>query len=170
VTFFRQIALLLPSAFLLGVLLFLLTHGRGDPGFGTYPFLEQWFGPEAAARWTPEVRFLVQTAIVFVPAYGIALLLVLAVIVAENALFGRPGEPHRSDYRRSFGSVFSVLFLVASAAIVFWGEGTASRKAPGALLAPLIVGLAPFAAGAAALFPAAVLAAPIALLRKAGQA
>ena len=35
VTFLRQIALLLPSAFLVGVLLFLLTHGRGDPGFGT---------------------------------------------------------------------------------------------------------------------------------------
>ena len=72
-TFFRQITLLLPSAFLLGVLLFLLTHGRGDAGFGAYPFLEQWFGADAA-RWTPEVRFLVQTAIFFVPAYGIALL------------------------------------------------------------------------------------------------
>jgi hypothetical protein len=170
VTFFRQIALLLPSAFLLGVLLFLLTHGRGDPGFGTYPFLDQWFGPEAAARWTPEVRFLVQTAIFFVPAYAVALLLVLAIAVAENALFGLRPEPRPSSYRRSFGSVFSVLFLAACGAIVFWGEKAASRKVPGALLAPLIVGLAPFAAGAVALLPAAVLAAPVALLRKAAQA
>ncbi len=116
------------------------------------------------------MRFLVQTAIVFVPGYAMALLLVVAVAVAENALFGRPGERRRSVYRRSFGSVFSVLFLAASAGIVFWGEGIAARKAPGALLAPLIVGLAPFVAGAAALLPAAVLAAPAALLRKAGQA
>ena len=44
VTFFRQIALLLPSAFLLGVLLFLLTHGRGDAGLRRLSAVESWGG------------------------------------------------------------------------------------------------------------------------------
>jgi hypothetical protein len=169
VTFFRQIALLLPSAFLLGVLLFLLTHGRGDPGFGMYPFFEQWLGPSAPG-WTPELRFLAQAGLFFVPAYLVALLFVLAVALAENALFGRPARRPRSPYGRSFGAVFSVLFLVASGTLVVAGEGAASRWAPGALLAPLIIAFAPFAAGAAALLPAAALAAPIAAIRKAGRA
>ena len=169
-TFFRQIALLLPSAFLLGVLLFLLTHGRADPGFGTYPFLEQWVGPGEAARWTPEVRFLVQTGIFFAPAYALSLLIVLGVAAAEKAIFGPPAGRSRSGYRRSFAATFSALFLATTGALVLWADALASRKAPGALLAPLIVGLAPFAAGAAALLPAAVLAAPIAMLRRAGGA
>jgi hypothetical protein len=169
VTFLRQIALLLPSAFLLGVLLFLLTHGRGDPALATYPFLEAWLGPAGTGSGTPEVRFLVQTGLFFLPAYLAALLLVFAVAVAENALFGRSAPPSRSGYRRSFAGVFSVLFLAASGALVFWGEAVVLRKAPGAHLAPLVVGLAPFAAGAAALLPAALLAAPLAALRKAGQ-
>ncbi len=168
-TFLRQIALLLPSAFLLGVLLFLLTHGRGDPGFGAYPFFEQWAGP-AAAGWTPETRFLAQAAIFFLPGYAVALLLVLAVSFAEGALFGRPAPGPRSLYRRSFGAVFSVLFLLLTGALVLWGDRVASHGAPGALLAPLLVALAPFAAGAAALLPAAALAAPLAALRKAGTA
>lgn len=167
-TFFRQIALLLPSAFLLGVLLFLLTHGRGDPGFGALPFFEQWAGPWSAVS-TPEIRFLAQAGFLFAPAYGLTLLFVLSVTLAENALFGRAEERPRSAYRRSFGAVFSVLFLLASATLVLWGDRVAGAYAPGAVLAPLIVALAPFAAGAAALPPAAALAAPIAALRRAGQ-
>ena len=168
-TFLRQIALLLPSAFLLGALTFLLTHGRGDAGFGTYPFLEQWIGPRIAG-WTPELRFLAQAALLFAPAYVFALLLVLGITLAETALFGRPARRSGSAYRRSFAATFSVLFLLASGALVLFGESTASRRAPGTLLAPLIVALAPFGAGAAALLPAAVLAGPLAALRKAGEA
>jgi hypothetical protein len=167
VTFFRQIALLLPSAFLLGVLLFLLTHGRGDPGFGTLPFFEPFAGPASS---TPEIRFLAQAGFFFLPAYALALLLVLAVTVAENGLFGRREAHPRSSYRRAFAGLFSVLFLLASGALVLWGDRIASRTAPGAALAPLLVAMAPFAAGAAALLPAAALAAPLAALLKAGEA
>jgi hypothetical protein len=169
VTFLRQIALLLPSAFLLGALSFLLTHGRGDAGFGTYPFFEQWIGPRITG-WTPELRFLAQAALLFVPAYVFALLLVLGITLAETALFGRPAGSSESAYRRSFAAAFSVLFLLASGALVLFGDSMVSRKAPGTLLAPLIVALAPFGAGAVALLPAAALAAPLAALRKAGEA
>ncbi len=75
-----------------------------------------------------------------------------------------------SGYRRSFAAAFSVLFLLASGALVLIGDSMVSRKAPGTLLAPLIVALAPFGAGAVALLPAAALAAPLAALRKAGEA
>lgn len=168
-TFFRQIALLLPSAFLLGVLLFLLTHGRGDPGFGSLPFFEPFAGP-AATSSTPEIRFLAQAGFFFLPAYALALLFVLAVTVAENGLFGRREARPRSAYRRAFAALFSVLFLLASGALVLWGDRVAGRTAPGAALAPLLVALAPFAAGGAALLPAAALAAPLAALLKAGEA
>src|SRR5262249_47793568 len=68
VKFLRQAALLLPSAFLLNVLIFLLTHGRQDPGFGTFPFFQEWFGDAAAAR-PPETRFVEQALVFFLPAY-----------------------------------------------------------------------------------------------------
>ena len=55
----RQAALLLPSAFLLVVLIFLLTHGRKDPGFGTYPFFQRWAGDRVESA-APEARFLEQ--------------------------------------------------------------------------------------------------------------
>ncbi len=168
-TFFRQLALLLPSAFLLGVLLFLLTHGRSDPGFGTLPFFEQWAGP-AASGWTPEIRFLEEAGFLFLPAFGVMLLLVLAVTLAEKAVFGNAADRPSSAYRRSFGALFSAFFLVGSGALVLWAVQVASRRAPDAVLAPLIVAFAPFAAGAVALIPAAALAVPLATLRKAGGA
>ena len=165
VTFLRQIALLLPSAFLLGALLFLLTHGRGDAGFGVYPAVESW-GGGAIAGWTPELRFLAQAALLFLPAYVLALLLVLGVSVAERGALGARGSRPRSAFARSFAALFSPFFLLATAAVVFFGDRVASRTAPGALLAPVLVALAPFAGGAAALVPAALLAAPVAALRR----
>lgn len=168
-TFFRQIALLLPSAFLLGVLLFLLTHGRTDPGFGSYPFFEQWIGP-GVERWTPEARFLSQASVFFLPAYLAALLFVLGVVAAERVMFGRPAGDGRGPYRRSFGAAYSILFLAASGFLVFAGDSLSARHAPDALLAPLLVAVAPFAAAAVAVLPSAVLAAPLAALRKAGDA
>ncbi len=165
-TFLRQAALLLPSAFLLGVLLFLLTHAHNDPGFGSYPFIEQWAGGRFSAV-SPEVRFVGQALLFFLPAYAVALLFILGVVLAERALFGSRGEGgRRSGYGRAFGPAFALLFLAASALVVFEGERIAGRLAPGALVAPVLVGLAPFLAAAVAVVPAAILAAPLAAARK----
>ena len=164
-TFLRQAALLLPSAFLLGVLLFLLTHARNDPGFGNYPFFEQWSRGRPAAA-SPEVRFVEQSLLFFVPTYAVALLFILGVAQAEKALFGPRETGRRSVYGRIFGPAFALLFLAASAFLVFEGERVAGRLAPGALVAPILVGLAPFLAAAVAVVPAAVLAAPLAAVRK----
>ena len=167
-TFFRQLVLLLPSAFLLGVLLFLLTHGHGDPGFAPYPFLEQRFGVSTAS-WTPEIRFLAQSGILFAPSYALTLLFVAGVAAAERAVFPAGSHPAPSAYRRAFAATFSVLFLVASGVLVLWADRALARSAPGAPLAPVVSAVAPFAAGAVALVPAAVLAFPAAALQRAGE-
>ncbi|HKA35310.1 MAG TPA: hypothetical protein VKH43_00725 [Thermoanaerobaculia bacterium] len=165
-TFFRQAALLLPSAFLIAVLLFLLTHGHQDPGFGTYPFFEQLRAGKPAPA-SPEIRFLEQSLLFFLPAYAAVLLFILGIWLAERGLFGkRRGEDRKSSYGRAFGGLFAVLFLIASGIAVFEGEKVAARVAPGSLVAPLLVAAAPFAGAAAAAIPAAVLALPLALVRR----
>ena len=169
-TFFRQIAVLLPSAFLLGVLLFLSTHGKDDPGFGTYPFFEEWAGESLRATGR-EIRFVEQSAVFFLPAYAVTLLFVLCVSVAESALFGRrPATVPAPAYRRTFAGVFSALFLVGTGALVVAGDRLAARYTPGAVVAPLLVAFAPFGGAVLALAPAALLAFPVAALRRAGDA
>jgi hypothetical protein len=164
VTFLRQAALLLPSAFLLALLLFLLTHPSNDPGFGTYPFFQERAGAWAAAA-APEVRFAAQASVFFLPAYVLTLLFVLAVAAAERAAFG-PGRPRPpGGFGRSFAPIFNVLFLLASGILVFVGDRLARQYVPGALVAPVLVAFTPFGAAAAAVVPAALLAAA-ALLRR----
>jgi hypothetical protein len=168
VKFLRYAALLLPSAFLLDVLVFLLTHGRNDPGFGIYPFFQDWVG-EAATSAAPETRFLEQSAVFFVPAYVVALLFILSVALAERAVFGPKRKRKPSGYGRAFGAAFPIVFLMSSV-FVMWVMGRlAARQAPGALVAPLLAAAAPFGAAAVALLPAAAAAAPITIVRRAGH-
>jgi hypothetical protein len=169
VRFLRQAALLLPSAFLLDVLIFLLTHGRQDPGFGTYPFFQEWFGDAAGAR-PPEARFVQQALVFFLPAYALALLFVLAIGLAERALFGARPKRAGSSFGSAFAAVYPVLFLAATGAAMWWGERVAQAQAPGTLVAPLLAAAAPFAGAALAVAPAAVFAGPVALARKASLA
>lgn len=168
VRFLRLAALLLPSAFLLDVLVFLLTHGRSDPGFGTYAFFQTWTGDASGAA--PETRFLEQALVFFVPAYVIALLFILSVMLAERAVFGSPRAAAVSIYRRAFGTAFPALYLTASAVLMWLGERMALKQAPGSLVAPLLAALSPFAAAALAVVPAAAVAGPLAILWKAGTA
>jgi len=167
VKFLRQAALLLPSAFLLNVLVFLLTHGRDDPGFGVYPFFQAWTGDAATA---PESRFFAQALLFFVPAYVLCLVFVLSITLAERALFGAGRRRDPSRYGRVFAIAFPPLFFLASVVLFWVGEKEALRQAPGSLVAPLLAAAAPFAAPGVALLPAAGLAAPIALLWKASLA
>jgi hypothetical protein len=169
VRFLRQAALLLPSAFLLDVLIFLLTHGRQDPGFGTYPFFQEWFGDAAAAR-PPETRFVQQALLFFLPAYALALLFLLGIALAERILFGARPKRAGSAFGSAFAAVYPILFLVATGATMWFGERMALAQAPGTLVAPLLAAAAPFAGAALAVAPAAILAGPVALARKASFA
>ena len=166
--FLRQAALLLPSAFLLVVLVFLLSHGRKDPGFGTYPFFREWAG-EGVEASAPETRFLEQALLFFVPAYAVALLFILSVALAERALFGPRGD-RLSAYGRAFETSFPILLLIASVLVMWFGERFALRQAPGTLVAPLLAALSPFLAAALAVIPAGLLAGPLAFLSRARAA
>ena len=162
--FFRHTALLLPSAFLLGVLLFLLTHGRQDAGFGTYPFFEQWGG--GMARSTPEFRFLGQSLAFFLPLYLIALLFVLCIAVAEDGIYGPRRPVARSAFDRAFRKAFPALYLLTVAILVMTGDRLARAYAPGALVSPVLVAFAPFVGAAFATIPACLLAAPAAVVSR----
>jgi hypothetical protein len=164
--FFRHTALLLPSAFLLGVLLFLLTHGRQDAGFATYPFFEQWGG--GMSRSTPEFRFLGQCLVFFLPLYLIALLFVLCIAVAEDGLYGPRRPVARSAFDRAFRKAFPALYLVTVAVLVMAGDRLSRAYAPGALVTPVLIALAPFAGAAVATLPACLLAAPAAVVSRRG--
>ncbi len=169
VRFLRQAALLLPSAFLLVVLVFLLTHGRKDPGFGTYPFFQEWLGDRVASA-APELRFLEQALVFFLPAYVMSLLFILAIAVAERSLFGRRKARKAGGFGRAFAATYPAFFLVGSAVVMWVAERGALRQAPGALVAPLIAAAAPFAGAVLAVAPAAALAGPVALLWKVSPA
>ncbi|HEV2063781.1 MAG TPA: hypothetical protein VGS00_04455 [Thermoanaerobaculia bacterium] len=168
-TFLRQTALLLPSAFLVGLLLFLVTHPRTDPGFGTYAFFTEW-GVARAASMAPEVSFAAQSFVFFAPAYLLTLLFIFCIAVAERAAFGSGPKAAESGFRRSFAPVYNVLYLAASGVLVFVGDGLARKHLAGTLVAPLLVAAAPFAAAALAIVPAALLAAPLSLFRRAEAA
>lgn len=168
-TFLRQTALLLPSAFLVGLLLFLVTHPRTDPGFGTYAFFAEW-GIARVAAQAPEIRFTIQSFVFFGPAYLLTLLFILCISVAERAAFGSGPGASGSGFRRSFAAVYNVLYLAASAVVVFLGDRLARKYLAGTLVAPLLVAAAPYAAAALAIVPAAVLAAPLSLFRRAEAA
>ncbi len=164
-TFLRQTALLLPSAFLVALLLFLLTHPRTDPGFGAYTFFTERAGPGAAGV-APEVRFAAQSFVFFAPAYALTLLFILCIAVAERAALGPKPKGKSNGFKRSFGPVYNVLYLAASGVLVYLADRLANKHLPGVLVAPLLVAGAPFAAAALAVVPAAVLAAPLALFRR----
>ncbi len=167
--FLRQAALLLPSAFLLDVLVFLLTHGRNDPGFGTFPFFQEWMGDRVASA-APELRFLEQALVFFLPAYVMSLLFILAIATAERSIFGPRKARKAGGFARAFSSTYPAFFLVGSALVMWFAERAALRQAPGALVAPLIAAAAPFAGAALAIAPAAALAGPVALLWKVSPA
>ena len=166
VTFFRHTAFLLPSAFLLGVLLFLLTHGRQDAGFGTYPFFEAW-GAQTGTRSTPEFRFLEQSLVFFLPLYLVSLLFVLCIAAAETALYGPRRPVARSSFDRSFRKAFPALYMVSVAVLVLAGDRLARAYAPGALVTPVLVAIAPFLGAGLALLPAFVFAVPAAAVARA---
>ena len=127
VKFLRQAALLLPSAFLLDVLVFLLTHGREDPGFGAYPFFQAWAGEAPAA---PEIRFLEQALVFFVPRTSWC----CSSSSGSHWRSGRSSESAEaapSRYGRAFGAAFPVLFFVASVVAMLAAERAALEQAPG---------------------------------------
>ena len=169
VKFLRQAALLLPSAFLLDVLVFLLTHGRDDPGFGAYPFFQSWAGE---ARRRPRAASSSRPLRLLHPGLR-------PRSAARPRRHPRRAGPLRaarrkrapSRYGRAFGAAFPALFFAASVA------PDAGRRARGPAAGAGLAGRAA-ARGRGAVrrrrrrrsFPRCVAAAPLAFLWKAAAA
>jgi hypothetical protein len=164
VTFLRNCALLLPAGFLVAAFVFLLGHGPQDPALAVFPFVGEWIGADRLPK-SPEVSFLFQSAMLFLPPYVLWLVLVLLVVAAERALLGRtdrvPGVLHRTFSRAC------VFFLFLLCAIAGAGSGAVKRRLK--TEGPVGVGVvaaAPFVAGLAAPIPAILVSLPLAgLLR-----
>ena len=116
------------------------------------------------------MRFTAQSFVFFAPTYVLTLLFILCISVAERAAFGSAPGRGESGFRRSFAAVYNVLYLAASAVVVFVGDRMARKYLAGTLVAPLLVAAAPYAAAALAIVPAALLAAPLSLFRRAETA
>ena len=110
VRFLRQAALLLPSAFLLDVLIFLLTHGRKDPGFGTYPFFQEWVGRGVGGRAGDAIS-AAGPGLLRAGLPGHAPLHPDASRWPSASLFGARAKRRPSAYGRAFGAAFPALFL-----------------------------------------------------------
>jgi hypothetical protein len=118
------------------------------------------------SRSTPEFRFLGQCLVFFLPLYLIALLFVLCIAVAEDGLYGPRRPVARSAFDRAFRRAFPALYLVTVAVLVMTGDRLARAYAPGALVTPILIALAPFAGAAVATVPACLLALPAAVVSR----
>jgi len=160
VTFLRNCALLLPAGFLVAAFVFLLGHGPRDPALAVFPFVGEWIGADRLAK-SPELSFLFQSSMLFLPAYVLWLLLVLLVVLAERALFGpterAPGLLHRTFSR----SCVFFLFVLCGAAGATSGAVKRKLKTEGPV-GVAVVAASPFLAGLVAPIPAIALSLPLA--------
>ncbi|MGH9442612.1 MAG: hypothetical protein ACRD16_10100 [Thermoanaerobaculia bacterium] len=163
--FFRACSWILPSAFLVALLAFLLTHGPDDPALAVYPFFRDWIGPEHLPR-SAEVGFFLESTVLFLFPYAFWLAFLLLVGLAERAVFGRSAAGEAGPFRATFSRLYVALLLVG-AGVLGASTGLLRRKLGGdTQVGAVAVAAAPFASSAAMVVPAFVLAIPVAgLLR-----
>jgi hypothetical protein len=161
VTFLRNSALLLPAGFLAAAFVFLVTHGPQDPALTVYPFMSDWIGADRLPR-SPEVAFLVESAVLFALPYLAWLILVFLVVLAERAVFGPRSGAAAGAFRITF-SRFAVFFLLIFSGAIGASTGVLKRRLKSeASVGAAAVAAAPFAAGLVAPIPAFLVALPVA--------
>ena len=158
--FFRACSWILPSAFVVAALTFLLTHGPADPALTVYPFFRDWIGPERLPR-SAEVGFVLESSVLFLFPYGFLLAFILLVSVAENAVFGKPAARVPGPFSATFARLYVVL-LVAGSGFLGASTGLLRKKLGGdTQVGAIAVAAAPFLSGLLAAGPAFLLAAPV---------
>jgi hypothetical protein len=161
VTFLRNSALLLPAGFLAAAFVFLVTHGPQDPALAVYPFMSDWIGADRLPR-SPEVAFLLESALLFALPYLAWLVLVLLVALAERSVFGPRSGAAAGALRITF-SRFAVFFLLLFSGAIGASTGALKRRLKSeAPVGAAAVAAAPFAAGLLAPVPAFLVALPVA--------
>ncbi len=169
----RAFLLVLPAAFLLALLAYLIAHPGAATSFVAYPFLAESIGSWVGRR--PLVRFVLASAAFFVPPYLVSGLL-LFVADAGRLGGGAPvgegkagasgerraaaGEP--LDVRRREPSVRGRVRRAPAPG------GARRRPRRGVNIAPLLVVLASFGAVGTGLLSAGLAALPRAVARRLG--
>jgi hypothetical protein len=167
----RAFLLVLPAAFLLVLVAFLVTHPNAPESFVAYPFLAESLGAALSKR--PLIRFVMASAAFFVPPYLVTGLLLFIADAGISA-----AVPLWSARRRTTTEVpppesrWAFLLVSLAAALAF---GVLLHRVahggdlPGGVnVSPLFVVLAAFAAVGAGLFAGGLVALPRAVARRLG--
>jgi hypothetical protein len=170
----RAFLLVLPAAFLLVLLAYLVAHPGAAEAFVAYPFLAESLGAWVSKR--PVIRFVLTSVVFFVPLYlvtGLLLFVADAGVSAAAPLWGkgklkRPatGPPPESRWG------FVVVSLTAAVAFgVLLHRVAHGGELPGGVnVSPLFVVIAAFGAVALGLAAAGLAALPRAVARRLGAA
>jgi len=166
----RAFLVVAPAAFVLVLAAFLAAHPRAVESFVPYPMLADALGAALSKR--PFVRFIAASVAFFIPLYlasGVLLLLADAGVSAAAPLWSnrpgrRPGVSVHPESHWAFlasTALFAVMFGVSLHRVAHGGD------LPGGInVGPALVVLAAFAALAAGLVVAGVVALPRALMER----
>jgi hypothetical protein len=168
----RAFLLVLPGAFLLVLLGYLVAHPNAAESFVAYPFLAESLGSALSKR--PLIRFVMASTVFFVPPYlvtGLLLFIADAGVSAAAPLWSArsrraSGEPP-PESRWAF---LGVSLAAALAFGVLLHRVAHGGELPGGVnVSPLFVVLAAFAAVGAGLFAGGLVALPRAVARRLGM-
>jgi hypothetical protein len=168
----RAFLLVLPAAFLLVLVSFLVAHPNAAEGFVAYPFLADSLGAFVSKR--PLVRFVMASAAFFVPPYLVTGLLLFFADVGVSAAAPlwsrRTGRAARTaaepppEARWAFLGVSLAAALALGISLHRVGHG---GDLPGGVnISPLFVVLASFGAVGIGLLAAGVVSVPRAVARR----
>ncbi len=168
----RAFLLLLPGAFLLVLVAYLVAHPNAAEAFVAYPFLAESLGSALSKR--PLLRFVMASAAFFVPPYlvtGLLLFVADAGVSAAAPLWsGKVGRTARAagepppEARWAFLGVSLAAALALGISLHRVGHG---GDLPGGVnVSPLFVVVASFAAVGIGLLAAGLAAGPRALIRR----
>ncbi|MGA7992395.1 MAG: hypothetical protein WCC53_13235 [Thermoanaerobaculia bacterium] len=167
----RGFLLVLPAAFVLVLVAYLVAHPNASDSFVAYPFLAESLGSALGKR--PLVRFVMASAAFFVPPYlvtGLLLFIADAGVSAAAPLWSSrrrrvDGDPP-PESRWAFVGVSLAAALVSGVQLHRIAHG---GEFPGGVnVSPLFVVLAAFAAVGTGLFAAGAVALPRAVARRLG--
>jgi hypothetical protein len=167
----RAFLLVLPAAFLLVLLAYLVAHPNAAESFVAYPFLAESLGATLTKR--PLIRFVMASAAFFVPPYlvtGLLLFIADAGVSAAAPLWSArrrrvSGDPP-PESRWAFLGVSLAGALVSGVLLHRVAHG---GDLPGGVnVSPLFIVLAAFAAVGAGLLAGGLVALPRAVARRLG--
>ncbi|MEO8055355.1 MAG: hypothetical protein ABI768_09380 [Acidobacteriota bacterium] len=170
----RAFLLVLPGAFLLVLIAYLVAHPGAAAAFVAYPFLVDSLGGWVSKR--PLIRFILTSVVFFVPPYlvtGLLLFVADAGVSAAAPLWGkakakRPAAVPPPESRWAFVAVSLAAALTLGVLLHRVAHG---GELPGGVnVSPLFVVIAAFGAVALGLVAAGLSALPRAVARRVGAA